>query len=269
MRIRLFAVLVHVVSISPRLFNYDLPDEPASAAAREVNDEIAGMVKQRPKRFGGLATIPLPHVKAAVAELERARKLGHLGAMVNTHILGRNWDEPEFEPIFRAAQDLDALLFFHPDQPLVGQRINRYHLGNTSGNVLEDSLTIAVIIFSGLLDKYPKLKLVVAHGGGPIAFGIDRMDRGWEVRPEARVNIPNNRPSSYLRRFYVDDITWGEASLRFLIDRIGSDRVVLGSDWPYDMGPDNPVQMLTSMESITKDEKERILHGNLEELLGI
>ncbi|MFH1141244.1 MAG: amidohydrolase family protein [Chloroflexota bacterium] len=260
---------VHVVSVAPPLFNYDLPTEQAVKAAREVNDEIAGMARKWPARFKGLATLPLPDVKASVAELERAvRTLGLKGAEIDTRVNNRNWDEPDFDPIFQAAEQLGAVLFFHPDGSLVWERIKRYHVGNTIGNTLEDTLVIAVLIFGGVLDRHPSLKAVIAHGGGPACYGAGRMDRGWQVRSEARVHI-QHPPSTYLRRLYYDSITWSEAALRFLIDTVGADRVVLGSDWPYDMGPDSPVQWLNSMESVTPGEKELILHKNLEQLLGI
>lgn len=260
---------VHVVSGSPGLFGYDLETDQAAAAARELNDEIAGMARSSPQRFAGLANLPLPDVKASVAELERAvGSLGLKGAMVDTQVRGRNWDEPEWEPLFAAAEQLGALLFFHPARALVEQRINRYHLANTIGNPLEDTLTGAALIFGGVLERHPNLKAAIAHGGGGICYGIGRMDRGWEVRPEARVHI-QQPPSRYLRRLYYDCITWSEAALRFLIDTVGADRVVLGSDFPYDMGPESPVHWLEAMERITPEEKELILGQNLERLLGL
>ncbi|MFQ5861332.1 MAG: amidohydrolase family protein [Dehalococcoidia bacterium] len=260
---------VHVVSIAPPLFNYDLEPDLAVKAAQEVNDEIAGMAKRWPDRFSGLAALPLPDVKASVAELERAvTTLGLKGAEVDTRVNERNWDEPDFAPLFQVAEALGAVLFFHPARSLVWQRTSRYHLGNTIGNTLEDTMVIAALIFGGVLERHPNLKAVIAHGGGPACYGIGRMDRGWQVRSEARIHI-QQPPSRYLRRLYYDCITWSEAALRFLIDTVGADRVVLGSDWPYDMGPDSPVQWLTSMQSITQEEKELILWKNLEQLLGI
>ncbi len=259
---------VHVVSVTPSLFGYDLEEAPAVAAAREVNDEIAGLARQWPQRFAGLANLPLPHVGAAVAELQRAvGSLGLKGAMLDTQVNSRNWDEPEWGPLFQAAEGVGALLFFHPSRSIVQQRINRYHLANTIGNPLEDMLAVAALIFGGVLERHPDLKVAIAHGGGGICYGIGRLDRGWEARPEARLHIPHP-PSHYLRRFYYDTITWSEAALRFLIDTVGADRVVLGSDFPYDMGPESPARWLEAMPRITPREKDLILGQNLQQLLG-
>jgi aminocarboxymuconate-semialdehyde decarboxylase len=236
-----------------------------------VNDEIASMMRHWPERFSGLATVPMQDVKAAVTELERAVSvLGLKGAMVDTQVNGLAWDEPSFAPLFKAAEELGAAIFFHPSSARVSrwQGPRRYHLSNTIGNTVEDTVVFAALIFGGVLDRHPNLKAVMAHGGGNTCFGIGRMDRGWQVRPEARIYI-QQPPSRYLRRLYYDCITWSEAALRFLIDTVGADRVVLGSDWPWDMGVESPGQWLNSMDSITLEEKELIFHRNVERLLGI
>jgi len=260
---------VQVVSVAPPLFNYHL--EPALAArhAREVNDEISSMARKWPLRFSGLATLPLPDVKASIAELERAvTQLGLKGAELDTSVNNRTWDESEFFPLFQAAEQMGALLFFHPAGSLVWQRTSRYHLGNTIGNTLEDTLVVAALIFGGILERCPDLKVCIAHGGGPACFGMGRMDRGWQVRSEARIHI-QKRPSTYMRRIYYDCLTHSDAALRFMIDTIGADRIVLGSDWPYDMGFDSPVEWVNSLATLTQEEKGMILYENLERLLGV
>ena len=260
---------VHVVSISPPLFAYHLESAPAIQRAREVNDEIAGMTTAWPQRFAGLATLPLPDVAASIAETERTvGRLGFKGVEIDTAIHGRNWDEPEFFPLFKVAEQLGALLFFHPAHPMVQQRIDRYHLRNTIGNPLEDALIAGTLICSGILDRCPDLKVCIAHGGGPACFLMGRMDRAWQVRSETRSQI-DRPPSSYLRRIYYDCLTHSEAALRFMIDTIGADRIVLGSDWPYDMGFDSPVEWINGLESLKQNEKDMILGGNLEKLLGM
>ena len=260
---------VHVVSVAPPLFNYHLESSMAVQSAREVNDEIAGMVREWPQRFAGLANLPLPDIKASIAELERAvTQLGLQGAEIDTMVNDLNWDEPELFPLFQAAEQMGALLFFHPTHSIVWRLTDRYHLGNTIGNTLEDTMVAAALIFGGILDRCPNLKVCIAHGGGYACYGIGRMERGWQVRSEARLNI-KQPPSTYLRRIYYDCITHSEAALRFMIDTIGADRIVLGSDWPFDMGLDSPVEWLNGMESLSQEEKELILGKNLEQLLGI
>lgn len=260
---------VQVLSVSPLLFDPERDTEAAVGAARDVNDEIAEHVRAWPARFRGLAMLPLPDVAASVAELERAvGVLGLDGAEVDTHVAGLAWDEPVFEPLLAAAEELGAVLFFHPSNSLIWRLTGRYHLGNSVGNPIEDILAVSALISGGVFDRHPNLKVVIAHGGGPIPFGIGRIDRGWLVRPEARDHILQP-PSRYLRNLYYDCITWSEPSLRFLVDTVGTDRVVLGSDWPYDMGIEAPARWLRAMPSLTESEKELILHGNAERLLRL
>ena len=150
---------VHVVSVAPTLFSYHLESSQAVRAAREVNDEIASMTRTWPDRFAGLATLPLPNIDASIAELERSvHRLGLLGGEVGTVVNQRNWDEPEFFPLFQAAERMGALLFFHPSDSLVRRRTNQYHLINTIGNTAEDTLVVATLIFGGILERCPNLK---------------------------------------------------------------------------------------------------------------
>ncbi len=150
----------------------------------------------------------------------------------------------------------------------MADRVPKYHLNNAIGNLVERAMTFATLVFGGVMDQCPDLKVCLAHGGGYVCMGVGRMDRAWQVRPEARVNI-KQPPSTYLRRFYYDTITHSEEALRFLIRSVGADRVVLGTDWPADMAIDWPVSWVLGIEGLTQEEKEAILYKNLEELLGI
>jgi aminocarboxymuconate-semialdehyde decarboxylase len=183
---------------------------------------------------------------------------------------GHNWDEPQFFPLFKAAEALGAVLFFHP-QPqhnLALERIDRYGLANSIGVPVEDTLLVATLIFGGILDACPDLKACIAHGGGPACFGMGRLDRGWQVRSEARIHI-QQPPSTYQRRLYYDCLTDSEAGLRFLLDHVGADHVVLGSDWPYVRWEPSPVAWVQGLHSLTQEEKDKILWQNLETLLGL
>ena len=262
---------VQLVSIHTPLFGYHLASSEGAQLAREVNDEIAAVARQWPQRFAGMATLPLQDVDASIAELDRAvNVLGLKGAELDTVVNGKNWDEPEFLPLFQAAESLGTVLFYHP-QPqhnIMLERSGSFNLANSLGVPLEDTLIVATLIFGGVLDACPDLKVCIAHGGGPACFGMGRMDRGWQVRPEARVNI-QKPPRTYQRRLYYDCITMSEASLRFLLDTVGADRVVLGSDWPFVVWEPSPVAWVQSLESLTQEEKDKILWQNLEQLLGI
>jgi aminocarboxymuconate-semialdehyde decarboxylase len=262
---------VQVVSIHTPFFGYDLEPAQGRQLAREVNDEIGAMTRLWPQRFAGLATLPVQDVAAAVEELDRAvHVLGLKGAELDTVVNGHNWDEPQFLPLFKAAEAMGAVLFFHP-QPqdnLVLSFTNRYGLANSIGVIVEDTLIVATLIFGGILDACPNLKVCIAHGGGPACFGMGRLDRGWQVRSEARIHI-QKPPSSYQRRLYYDCITMSETALRFLIDQVGADRVVLGSDWPFVAWEPSPVGWVQGLQSLTPEEKESILWQNLEQLLGV
>jgi aminocarboxymuconate-semialdehyde decarboxylase len=262
---------VQVISIHTPLFSYDLDPAQGRQLARDVNDEIATMARQWPSRFAGLATLPVQDVGAAVEELERAvHVLGLKGAELDTVMQGHNWDEPQFLPLFKAAEALGAVLFFHP-QPqdnLLLLRTDKYGLANSIGVPVEDALVVATLIFGGILDACPALKVCIAHGGGPACFGMGRLDRGWQVRSEARRHI-HQPPSTYQRRLYYDCITNSEAALRFLIDQVGVDRVVLGSDWPFVQWEPSPVAWVQGLPSLTPEEKSKILWENLEQILGL
>jgi aminocarboxymuconate-semialdehyde decarboxylase len=262
---------VQVVSIHTPFFGYHLDPSEGQALAREVNDEIAAMTRQWPQRFAGLATLPVQDVKLAIDELERAvTVLGLKGAELDTVVNGENWDEPKFRPLFKAAESMGAVLFFHP-QPqhnFMMERTTRYGLSNSLGVIVEDAIVVAILIFGGILDACPDLKVCIAHGGGPACFAMGRIDRGWQSRPEARQHIPEP-PSRYQRRLYYDCVSGSEAALRFLLDQVGADRVVLGSDWPFVPWHPSPVAWVQGLASLSQEEKEKILWRNLEALLKL
>jgi len=261
---------VQVLSIHTPFFGYHLEPAQGRQLAREVNDEIAGLTRQSPQRFAGLATLPVQDVTAAIDELERAvTVLGLKGAELDTNVNGEQWDEPKFLPFFKAAEAMGAVLFFHP-QPqhnFLMERTPRDGLFNSLGVILDDAIVVAILISGGVLEACPDLRVCVAHGGGPACFAMGRLDRGWQSRPEAR-RIPQ-RPSAYQRRLYYDSVTGSEEALRFLLDQVGADRVVLGSDWPFVSWYPSPVAWVQGLKSLSQEEKERILWRNLEALLDL
>jgi aminocarboxymuconate-semialdehyde decarboxylase len=261
---------VQVVSIHTPFFGYHLDPADGLALARDGNDENAGMVKQWPARFAGLATLPVQDVKASVDELERAvTRLGLKGAELDTHVAG-DWDDPKYLPLFKAAEAMGAVLFFHP-QPqhnFLMERNNKYGLFNSLGVIMEDAIFVATMIFGGIFEACPKLKVCIAHGGGGACYAMGRLDRGWQTTPEPRRSIPKP-PSSYQRHLWYDTVVGSEKALRFLIDEVGVDRVVLGSDWPFVPWHPSPVTWLQGLPTISADEKEKILWKNVEALLGL
>ena len=160
------------------------------------------------------------------------------------------------------------LIHQRPSQTVVRERTTSYHLPNTIGNLVDRAVTFASFVFGGVMDRYPDLRVCLSHAGGYTCFGIGRMDRGWQVRPEARGHI-QQQPSKYLNKFWYDCLTHSEESLRYVIDTVGVDRVVFGTDWPADMAIDWSPSWVLSLESLTQQEKEAILWKNLEKLLNI
>ena len=261
---------VHVVSPYSGFYNYELDTDLAVATSRESNDEISQMMKSWPDRFAGLATLPMQDVPAAIAELERVMvDLSFKGAVIDDKINDKLLDEPEFLPFWKAAEQLGAFILFHQGgDTIVDRRIQRYHLPNSVGNLADRTITFASLVMGGVMDACPDLRICLSHGGGFACYGAGRMDRGWERIPEAD-RLAALPPSQYLNRFYYDSIVYTEQSLRFLIDSVGVERVVFGTDWPYDMAQDWPVSWILSMDSLTQDEKDAILWQNLENLLDI
>jgi len=261
---------VHVVSTGSGFYYYDRDPQTVAAMHRECNEEVHQMTVDYPDRFKGFAQIPMQDVKAAIAELDHAvNHLSLVGAMIDDKVNGRTYDEPEFLPLWKAAEQMGALMFIHQGGgTLVRQRSSRYHLPNTIGNLVDRAVTFASFVFGGMMDACPDLKICLAHGGGYTCFGIGRIDRGWQVRSEARVNI-QRPPSAYLNKFYYDCLTHSEPALRMLIDSVGIDKVIFGTDWPADMAIDWPVSWILSLKSLTQEEKEAILYKNLEKLLGL
>ena len=261
---------VQVLSTNAVLYSYDKDPEATKAMARDCNDYVSQLTVDHPDRFAGLATLPMQDIPAAIDELERSvTQLGLKGAMIGDHVNGQTFDEPEMLPFWKACEQLGALILIHQGGPtIVSPRSSKYHLPNTIGNLADRAVTYAAFVYGGVMDACPDLRVCLSHGGGYTCFGIGRMDRGWQVRPEARGNI-SQPPSSYLDRFYYDTITHSEEALRYIIDRVGVDRVLFGTDWPYDMCIDWPVSWIMGLESLSADEKEMILWRNLEGLLGI
>jgi aminocarboxymuconate-semialdehyde decarboxylase len=259
---------VHLLSLSPSMHWYGIDPADGLSLAVETNDDIAEVVEAYPSRFRGLAFLPLQDTRAAVAELERCvTELGFAGTLVGTHVDGLNWDAPELFPVLEAARDLDALVFVHPTRGRANSFLPDYHLRNLVGNPLETTVAMASLIFGGVLDKLlPNLKLCFAHGGGYGCLGIARMDHGYRHRSDA--GGIDRLPSDYLRSMFFDSLVHGHRTLDQIIDLAGIDQIVLGSDYPADMGQPRPVEFIESHPTLGREQREKILSRNLAGLLA-
>jgi aminocarboxymuconate-semialdehyde decarboxylase len=273
-------VQMQVLSAGGGFYQYDNELETTIAIARDCNDELAEIVAEHPERFAALGTLPMQDVAAAVSELERLMACGLHGVMVGDHVLGRTWDDSAFDPFWEAAQARGAIVFFH--QGFDGRyKVGKFSLDNSIGNLVERTLTFGTIAAGGVLDRFPRLRLLLAHGGGYAAWAAARMDKAagafapddpaWPAREGYQSPYPRLAPyeapallapSAYLRSFYYDSCTFSGPQLRFMIDAIGVDRIVLGTDTPAGMGLTNSVRWIRSLDCLDADEKEAILVGS-------
>ena len=253
---------VQVLSVTPGNFCYTAPPEAGAAISRAQNDVIHGMVTDNPDRFIGSATVPLQDAEAAGQELDRAVKdLGFTSVEIGTNVNGTNLDSPALEPFYDKAEALGVPIIVHPVNNAGADRMTRYYLGNTVGNPMETTLAIGSIIFGGVIERHKGLRFCWAHGGGFLPYQIGRLDHGYRVREEARANI-RKPPSEYLDVMYYDTITHDEPALSFLIKRMGADRVLYGTDFPWDMGEYDSIPMINGMSSLSDEDKARVLGEN-------
>ena len=261
---------VQLVSPTDCFYQYHREPEAAARIAEECNDEIAEMIRDQPSRFMGLGTLPMQDVGRAVREMERGvRRLGLRGFMVDDHVNGRTYDDPAFEPFWAAAERLSALILVHQGAAtVVEHRTRSYFLQNAVGNLVDRTLTFGFLVGGGVMDRHPDLKVCLGHAGGYVPYAVDRMDRGWEMFPGYRGEAAE-RPSAYLRRFLYDTVTFTDRNLRFLVDTVGADRVLLGSDWPAPMAVDDPVGKIMRSPVLGGDERHAILSGNVSRVLGL
>jgi aminocarboxymuconate-semialdehyde decarboxylase len=258
---------VHLLSVAPQTWLYGQEAAVGVTASAIQNDEIARHVKEHAERFSGIATLPMQAPDKAADELRRAmRKLGLHGAMIGSNIGGKNLDDPSFEPLWAAAEELDAFMMIHPGNVAGADRLRSYYLGNLIGNPLDTTIAGACLIFGGVMERHPKLNFIMSHGGGFIPYQGGRWVHGWEVRPEPKVHVKHS-PAPYLDRFLYDTIVHAKAPLEFLISSVGANRVFLGSDYPYDMGTGECVRQVRAA-NISAADRDIILGGHAAKILS-
>ncbi|MGE5164445.1 MAG: amidohydrolase family protein [Sphingobacteriales bacterium] len=258
---------VQVLSATPQTYLYNQDASLGAVTSAIQNDQIAKLVKENPQRFRGIATLPMQAPDKAADELKRAMtRLGLRGTMFASNIMGKNLDDPSFEPVWATAEELGAFVFIHPNNVAGADRMKSYYLNNLIGNPLDTTIGAACLYFGGVLDRHPKLAVVLAHGGGFTPYQAARWEHGWQVRPEPKKNI-SKRPTNIAKRFYYDTILHSAPVLEFMIEHVGADRVMLGSDYPYDMGMMDCVKHVRGL-NISDADKATILSTRAQALLG-
>lgn len=262
-------VHVQVLSTVPVMFSYWAKPLDALAVSEFLNDHIAGIVKRYPQRFIGLGTIPMQEPKLAIRELERCmNELGMAGIQIGSNINQRNLSEPEYFEIFEAAQALGAAVFIHPWEMMGEEHMKKYWLPWLVGMPGETARAIASLIFGGVLERLPNLRVAFAHGGGSFPFTLGRLKHGFDCRPDL-VAIDNPiSPEKYLDRLYFDSLVHDPNALRYLVQFAGVHRVALGSDYPFPLGEEVPGTLIQSMD-FSHSEKQRLLNGTALEWLNL
>ena len=257
---------MHVLSATPQTYLYNQEAALAAATSAIQNEQIAKHVAAHPDRFLGIATLPMQDGKRAADELRRAMsKLDLRGAMIGSNVMGKNLDDPGLAPLWATAEELGAFMFVHPTHVAGADRLKSYYLNNFIGNPLDTTIAAACLYFGGVLDRHPKLKVILAHGGGFTPYQAARWQHGWKVRPEPKKNIAR-QPADIARRFYYDTILHSADVLEFMIGHVGVERVLLGSDYPYDMAMLDCVRHVRGLK-IADGDKAAILTKNAERLL--
>jgi aminocarboxymuconate-semialdehyde decarboxylase len=262
---------VQVLSATPQTYLYNQEAALGVATSALQNDQIAKLVKDNPRRFMGIATLPMQAPEKAADELRRAMtKLGLRGTMFASNIMGKNLDDPSFDPLWATAEELGAFVFIHPNNVAGADRLKSYYLQNLIGNPLDTTIALSHLIFDGTLDRFPRLKLCAAHGGGYLPSYADRSDHGCLTFPEAcKPFTPlKKKPTEYLRQLYVDSLVFTPEALRHLIAQCGVSQIMIGTDFPYPWTA-TAVDHILGTPSLSAAEREAILGGNAAKLLRI
>ena len=260
---------VQVLSTIPVLFSYWAKDDEGLTLSKFLNNHIAEVVRDEPNRFIGLGTIPMQNADLAIEEMDRCvdeRKFP--GIEIGSNVNGENLSDEKFHPIFEHAEKNGCSIFVHPWEMMGQAEMQKYWLPWLVGMPAETSRVICSLIFGGVLEKYPNLKIAFAHGGGAFPFTAGRVDHGFNVRPDLCAVDNSVLPSSYMKNFYVDSLVHDENTMNFIIQTMGAERIAMGSDYPFPLGEHHPGKLIESMD-LSDATKQRLLAGTALEWLGL
>ncbi len=260
---------IQAISPVPRQTYYGADPDLGLATARALNDEIAEMCGRYPDRFTGLGTVPLQAPELALSELDRLhRSLGFRGIEIMTHVAGADLSEDRFRPIFARCEELGLVVFMHPDGFTEARRFREHYFANVIGNPLDSTVAVHHLIFGGVLENYPGLKIVVAHGGGYLPAYSGRIDHAASARPDSCEQL-KEMPTTYLKRLYFDALVYTHHQLHYLVEEYGADHILMGTDYPADMGEVDPIGFIESANRLDDAARRAILGENAARLLGI